>query len=189
MVVLLAICLGINGASPALSCPPLSEGSHWFLFVVSAYFLGHAVQAIGGRLITRSSMRRHFAKHMNSAVRQLLGASLKHFHIAAESPTAQVDVLDALKIEFPDREIFIARQGFFRGTAISFGLLSFVLLFQAILGKTTVAFGLQVDSHLAAIVSPGVGICAWLFYCRCRDFVAHELEHAVAAALKRMPGC
>ncbi|MCE2925666.1 MAG: hypothetical protein LW822_09510 [Phycisphaeraceae bacterium] len=184
---LIAVCaaaFGLSAANAAWSIPSLSDGGQWFALVVCAYFLGHATQGLSVRIFQRSLLRDQIARSCKPASAEVLKRALAHHDLKPEGNEARFAALDALKLKFDDREIFVARQGFFRGSSMAFGLVAVATLAAAYFARPVMAFGLTLDRVLCVVVGlVSLGL-AVLFFFRYRDFLRHEMEFAAAEAAK-----
>ena len=184
---LLALCATLLGASaidPAWTFPPVSGGGQWFMLIVTAYFTGHAVQGLTYRLFPRSALRSQIARSASTAVLTVVARALEHHDLKAGDAIAQFAALDALKAEFEDREVFVARQGFFRGSTLAFGFTGLVLLASFVFDRHPSVFGFAPDRPLSGVCgAAGIGV-AVLFFFRYRDFLRHEFEYAAAAIVR-----
>jgi hypothetical protein len=159
---------------------PTSSGG-WVVLMVAAYFMGHALQGVGYRLIPREKLRNGIAQQSTVDVERVVAKALERHSIDVTGKADRFAALDALKLDFPDRDVFVARQGFFRGAALAFALLAIALGAGAILARGVALFGTIIGRPLAAIAAAvAVALCV-LFRTRYRDFLRHELEFAAAA--------
>ncbi len=182
LLALAVVCALIN---PAWAVAEPSGAGAWTLAVVGTYFLGHAIQGIAFRILSRSRMRDAVARAASPTVDAVVTRALEsNGSVPGKSVAERFAALDALKIDFADREVFTARQGFYRGSSVAFGLLFIALAVAAIWGRAISVFGYDVPRAMAmvgAILSVG---CCGIFALRYRDFIRHEIEYAAAAGLK-----
>ncbi len=184
LIGLCALCLGFSAIDPNWAVPSPKNGGHWFVLVVAAYFVGHTVQGLSNRLFQRSTLRAQVARACKPAVATLVARAIEHHGIQAADNEGRFAALDALKVSFADREIFVARQGFFRGSSLSFALLGVALVGACVFRTSVEVFGLFLERALCgAAGSVAIGF-AVLFFFRYRDFIRHELEYAAAEAAK-----
>jgi uncharacterized membrane protein YiaA len=184
---LLGLCaafIGLSAINPAWAVPALSEGGHWFAVIVGAYFVGHAVQGLSYRFFPRSVLRAQIARACTPAVATVVHRAMEHHGIETADGEAAFAALDALKLDFGDREVFIARQGFFRGSSLSFGLLAVALLAACIFNGSVSLFGASIDRALCGVAGAVCAGASVLFFFRYRDFLRHELEYAAAQGAK-----
>lgn len=184
LIALCAAAFGLSAANAAWSIPALTDGGQWFALVVCAYFLGHATQGLSVRVFRRSTLRDQVARACKPATVEVLNRALAHHDLKADGNEARFAALDALKMKFDDREIFVARQGFFRGSSMAFALVAVATLIAAILARPISAFGLQLDRGLCVVVGACCAGTAVLFFFRYRDFLRHEMEYAAAEGAK-----
>lgn len=184
---LLGLCAALLAASaidPAWVMPAVATGRQWFILIVAAYFAGHAVQGLAYRAFPRSASRAQVARKASPAVLAVVAKALEHHEMTVEDAVGRFAALDALKVEFGDREVFVARQGFFRGSALSFAALGVVLVVACLFGRQVCVFAFAFDRALCGIggvLGVGIGV---LFFFRYRDFLRHEFEYAAAAVVK-----
>ncbi|MFO0375544.1 MAG: hypothetical protein ACK51N_00705 [bacterium] len=184
LIALLAAALGLSAVNAAWSVPALTDGGQWFVAVITAYFLGHATQGLSVHVFRRSMLRDQVARKCKAAMSEVLTRALAHHDLKVEGNEARFAALDALKLKVDDREIFIARQGFFRGSSMAFGLLAVATLAAAIWSHPISAFGLTLDRGLCIVVGLVAAALSVLFFFRYRDFLRHEMEYAAAEAAK-----
>jgi hypothetical protein len=178
---LCAIAILLSVLNPAWAIPEPNGGGRWAVLVIAAYFIGHALQGVSYRLFPRAKLRGAIARDCSAAVDRIATKALERHSIEATEKAERFAALDALKVDFPDREVFVARQGFFRGAALAFALLCVVLAVAAILARAVLLFGVSIDRPQSAIAAiAAAGLCI-LFRTRYRDFLQHELEFAAAA--------
>ncbi len=184
LIALCAVLLAASAISPAWTTGAVSEVPHWFVLLVAAYFAGHAVQGLTHRLFPRDVLRAQIARTAAPALLSVVRRAMEHHSLPATEAVSQFASLDALKLDFEDREVLVARQGFFRGSSLSFGFLGVVLLVSGIFGREVSVFAFAPGRGLCTtggVLSLGLGA---LFLCRYRDFIRHELEYAAAEAAR-----
>jgi hypothetical protein len=188
LVGICAICAGLSAIDHTWSLPAINAGGEWFALIISAYFAGHAIQGLSQRIYQRSVLRNQVARRSKPAVTAVVRRALERHQIQAGGTEADYAALDALKLCFDDREVFIARQGFFRGSSLSFALAAVALVLACLFNSSVTLFGLTLGRALCAIAG---GLCsgvALLFFYRYRDFIQHELEYAAAAGATTRSG-
>ncbi len=182
---LLALAVACALVDPAWALAEPTGAGAWTLAIVGTYFLGHAIQGIAFRILSRGRMRDAVARAASGAVDAVVVRALEsNGSTPGQSVVDRFAALDALKIDFSDREVFTARQGFYRGSSVAFGLLTLVLAVAAIWGRSVAVFGYGVPRAMAAVGALlGLGCCV-IFVLRYRDFIRHEMEYAAASGLK-----
>lgn len=180
----LGVCAGamlLSVLNPAWVVPEPSSASGWLVPVVAAYFVGHALQGVSSRLFSRAKLRSRIAQKSTVAVERVVARALERYSIDVAGKVDRFAALDALQIKSPDRDVFVARQGFFRGAALAFALLAAALAAGAVFAQGVALFGMTIDRPRAAMAAAvSVGLCI-LFRARYGDFLRHELEFAAAA--------
>lgn len=165
----------------------------WVGFIVASYLLGHAVQGIANI----------FLKGAESAALGPQGTVPEPIRKAAAEfsgkllnvPPEKLDsgwvfrALDEHCVqagELGDRDMFVYREGFYRGTSLALFFLATTLIVRTYVPGTVLQFtkGPFYVSHLqglfTALVVAAVG---WFFVQRYRRFAAYRVTHAVTAAL------
>jgi hypothetical protein len=178
-----SVPLGIATFQPGLGT--------WTLLVVVSYVLGHAVQALGNKVlrgIEASALAMPSATWMSERAKET-AAQL------AGIPARQIDskwvyrVLDEYSVQAGkpgDRDMFIYREGFYRGTCIALFLLSVALLVRSGFPGTSIQFTKWLfpvsfwQLLLTAVLIGGLG---WLFLLRYKRFAEYRVTRAVLAAL------
>lgn len=185
-VALLALALAWTLIDPAWALREPTGAGTWTLAIGSTYFLGHAIQGIAFRILSRGRTRDAVARAASDAVVAVVCRALES---RGSSPGGSVvdrfAALDALKIDFSDREVFTARQGFYRGSSVAFGILAIVLAAAAVFDRSIAVFGYTVPRAMAAVGAILGLACGAIFAVRYRDFIRHEMEYAAASALKQ----
>lgn len=171
--------------SPGWAIPAPSDGSGWTLLVIAAYFVGHVLQGLSARLFRRESVRNKLANAASAHRHELATKVLGYYRITASTNAERYAAIDSLKLNFPDREIFIARQGFFRGASLGFFLLAMPLGMGALLNRPVPSFGIELDRGMCLIVAVvAIGI-AFVYLGRFSDFLGYELEFAIAEDIRK----
>lgn len=186
VVALAVVCCIID---PAWAIAEPTGAGSWTLAIVGAYFLGHAVQGLAYRILPRGPIRDSVARGTSPAVDAVVSRALANHGSAVGKTTAErFAALDALKVNFGDREVFIARQGFYRGSAVAVGFLALALAVAAVWGCPVNVFGHPMPRAMCGVAAAlGVG-CSIIFGLRYRDFIRHEIEFAAAAAATKNMG-
>lgn len=187
---LFAISLLLSVFSP-LSSPGRPEGAlEWAAVVVASYFVGHLSLSISS-LFTLTSRSAALAaigsRGTDTKTMSLAQKVLSHYKINCTSYWSDtVLALEALRLASPDRDIYVARQGFCRGMFFSSLLLVLAAFACTFRDVPPSAFGIHMthESCLAAGILSAVSV-----YCsvrRYRSFIEHELKFGVAEAYKRL---
>jgi hypothetical protein len=163
----------------------------WTAIVVSSYLLGHAFQALGNLLLGRiekSAVRMTGARWLHDCARRT-AAELLQVSVEDVEPRWMYRVLDeyALQEGNPgDRDIFVYREGFYRGAAIALFFLALTLLIRLAAPGTSIRFSkwlFPVSSWQLGATALVLGLLGWLFLRRYKRFVDYRVTRAVLAAL------
>ena len=164
------------------------------LVVVAAYFCGHLAQAVANLLGLDA------ARHLNDARSQILPewlvatARAQAVHLLGPAveelkPDQLFDICDAFvaqKARLADRELYVAREAFYRGGSVSSLLLGALLVVKAALSPS------QLIVDRATVVVPGSAlafagaallIAALLFHRRYLRFMGYRLRGVLLAFL------
>jgi hypothetical protein len=163
----------------------------WTVLVVVSYVLGHAVQALGNKLLRRvetSAMAMRSAGWMSGRARQ---AAAELTGVPAEEIESKwvYRVLDEYTVQAgkpADRDMFIYREGFYRGICIALFFLSAALLVRMAFPGTSVQLSkwLFPVSFWHLLLTAGItGGLGWLFFQRYKRFTEYRVTRAVLAAL------
>jgi hypothetical protein len=170
----------------------------WTAVVFISYLLGHAVQAIGNLILKGAE---HDALGVNGTlpeeIRQRaaeLSAKLLTVNGEKLNPVWIFRTLDEQSIQTGkagDRDIFVYREGFYRGGAIALFFLTVALLVRSWLPGSSIQFtkGVFYISQwqflTTALITAVVGR---LFVSRYRRFAEYRISRAVLAALVLQKG-
>jgi hypothetical protein len=175
--------LGIASFQPGLGT--------WTLLVVVSYVLGHAVQALGNKLlrsVEASALAMRSAGWMSERAQQV-AAELIGIPAKEIQSNWVYRVLDEYTVQTGkpgDRDMFIYREGFYRGACIALFCLSAALLVRMVFPGTSVQFSKWLflvsfwQLLLTAAITGGLG---WLFFQRYKRFAEYRVTRAVLAAL------
>jgi hypothetical protein len=147
----------------------------WTVIVVVSYVLGHASQA-AGNIFLRSIERQSAA--------ELTGVPADHLQ-----PHWIYRILDEYAVQNGkpgDRDMFIYREGFYRGTCISLFFLAATLLVRGTFPGTSIQFTRWLLPVSTVQLLTTAGICAGLallFLKRYRRFTEYRITRAVLSAL------
>lgn len=186
LVALCAAFVGLATVNDAWAVPKLTGASEWVVFIIAGYFAGHAIQGVSQRVIRRSVLRRRIARDCTATFAIIVQRTLQNHDIlptnskATDYIEACFEALDALKLPFENREVFIARQGFFRGSSLSFGFLALASLTACLFQDSVSLFGECIDRGLYGVIAAVCAGASALFLFRYKDFIQHELEFAAA---------
>jgi hypothetical protein len=167
----------------------------WVAVTLVSYLLGHAAQAIGNMCfegvevslldLGRGSAPTWFRNRAQQDATQVLGLSSgEELH-----PKWVFRVLDEFAMQTGkegDRDIFVYREGFYRGTALSLFFLSAALLLRTFVPGTSLLFGAQpfsVSWPELLVTAIATGAIGYLFVRRYRRFAENRVTRAVLAAL------
>jgi hypothetical protein len=168
----------------------LSLGA-WTLVVVMSYALGHAVQALGNKLL-RHIEDAALNTGVDAAVNeqgQELAAQLLGIPAGKIEPKWLYRTLDEYAVQNGkpgDRDMFIYREGFYRGTCIALFLLSLGLLIRLSFPGASIQFTkwlFVVSSWQLLLTATIAAALGWLFLLRYKRFATYRVTRAVLAAL------
>jgi hypothetical protein len=167
----------------------------WLVLTVLAYFSGHFVQALGNALsdgIVRPE-EHIFGEHADANCRELVkevhAVVHKNLGVNKIEPTWVYRVCDATVVHSgitTEREIYVYREGFYRGASVAFGLLAIALFIRSLIGKTCLLW------HGAVVIVPRslMLILFILSACGCVlmvfrffRFAQHRVKHALVSYL------
>ena len=166
----------------------------WASVLVASYALGHAAQGVANKI---------FPKAEKSALDSASGKLPSWLRKRAQQTAAEILKVNPGEIEpgwvfrtldeyalqtgkDGDRDIFVYREGFYRGTALSLFFLSAALLVRLFVPGSSIQFtrSLVAVSHLelmlTALIVAGVG---YLFLRRYQRFAEYRITRSVLAAL------
>jgi hypothetical protein len=163
----------------------------WALLLGTCYILGHAAQALGNRLFRKTEERalemksstdiRHSARKAAASIlgENEAGLKAKWVYRALDEYAVQNGIAG-------DRDMFVYREGFYRGTCIALFFAAASLVIRAFIPGTTVVYAnwsMNVTWHEFAITTGLVSGLGILFYQRYRRFVEYRVSRAALAAL------
>lgn len=183
-VAIVAIALLASMIDPAWAFAAPSGIGPWGMLVAGAYFAGHVLQGISNKVLRRNQARKSIAKSTSDQRIATAKRVLAQHGMKAESNAEVIDALDQLKLPSPDQEIYVARQGFYRGSATAFALMALVMLASAVLGIGVSAFGVSLDRLATLLLGIAAVPLAVLLAQRYTDFVRYEIEFGVAGAIR-----
>lgn len=166
----------------------------WVAVIFASYLLGHAAQALGN--IWLHGIEDSVLNPRNGSAPAWMRERARQ--AASETLTVNPEKLEPLWVfraldecaiqrgKDGDRDIFVYREGFYRGTAISLFLLTAALLLRLVLPGASIQFtkGLFHVSRWATLTTSvmSCGI-AYLFLRRYQRFAEYRVTRAVLAAL------
>lgn len=163
----------------------------WTAIIVVSYVLGHAAQALGNKLLRKietHALEMTGAKWMKDRARQT-AAELLGVPPLDVGPRWVYRVLDEYTLQAGkpgDRDMFIYREGFYRGTAIALFFLSLAVGIRLVIPGTAIHFtkwDFQLTYWpllLSAAITAGLG---WLFLQRYIRFTDYRITRAALTAL------
>lgn len=169
------------GCDPALAVSLPDGAASWCALLFFGYVAGHIVQGATGLLVSRSAALSKIgvSDALLRAARERLGAR--------GVTVAEGDVLavaDGLQVPYPDRDIFVARQGFYRGMLGVAALTAFVGLLCAVFRwEPRVGAHALVARQMLLLGVTGVAL-VFLFLHRYRRFVRYEVAGGLAALVR-----
>lgn len=175
--------LGIATFQPGLAM--------WTGIVVASYVLGHAAQAVGNKVlrsVEKSALAMNDATWMRDQARH---AAAELLGVPAEQldPRSVYRILDEYAVQTGrpgDRDMFIYREGFYRGTCTALFFLSTTLLVRSIVPGSSIQFTKWLypiscwQGFATAIITAGLG---WLFLQRYKRFAEYRVTRAALSAL------
>ena len=166
----------------------------WVSVIAASYVLGHAAQAVGN-IFFRGPEKSALASEtggapqwMRESAQRVAGEILKVSSVHLE-PRWIFRALDEYALQIGkdgDRDMFVYREGFYRGTTLSLFFLSAALLVRLFVPGASIQFtkGLFHISFLelfvTAVITGGIG---YLFVRRYQRFAEYRITRAVLAAL------
>lgn len=179
-----ALALVVSMIDPAWAIPSPTGLGMWGTLIVGAYFVGHALQGVSSKLLRRSTARAKIATGASDRIITAAKRVLALHEVAAVSNAAVVDAVDLLRLPSADQEIYVARQGFYRGGAAAFILFMLVLLISGSFNLPATAFGVAIPRAASVVGGISAIPLAWIFEMRYVDFVRYEIEFGIAAAIR-----
>jgi len=178
----------------------LSLGA-WTVIVVISYALGHAAQALGNKLLghiektaEKTGVTDVVNQRAHEATAELLGIPVER--VTAKWAYRTLDEYAFQTGKPSDREIFIYREGFYRGTCIALFFLSLTLLIRLVIPGASIQFTkwlYPVSVWQFLLTAAITAALAWLFLQRFKRFVSHRVTRAILSGLvllhnSRAPG-
>lgn len=166
----------------------------WVTVVLASYLLGHAAQAIANTCFSGiessvlATSNGTAPEWMRERARQAASEILKVdlTLLEPESIFATLDEYTAQNGEVGDRDLFVYREGFYRGTALALFFLSATLLARMCVPGASIMFikGQFFVSWWEPLITAAiVGGVGYLFVRRYKRFAKYRVTHAVLAAL------
>jgi hypothetical protein len=167
----------------------------WFLLVVLAYFAGHLVQAVGNVLsdLLWHPEERIFGEGADSSCKALVGEARSTIHgtlgVPQLSPKWTYRICDGAVVQLGstvERDVFVYREGFYRGTGVAFGLLAVALFIRAIVGATYIAWddaSVAVPRTLLFGLTAAAAVACALMFRRFDRFAQHRVKSALIGFL------
>jgi hypothetical protein len=175
-----AVCLGLSVIDTKWRIPEPNESMQWIILLIISYFTGHAFQGLSVRLCKRGRIRDITAREISPVMMQMVERALRYYNFEESSIERQLEAIDALKIDSTNREMFVARQGFFRGASLALLVLGVITLCAYVFNRPSESLFIHLDRNMSGFTSCASFGMALLFVKRYKDFVRHELEHTVA---------
>lgn len=174
------------------------DGGLWWLALLVVYLVGHLVQSLANIILVRrsnislvlepgssSSMPEQVLDEARKLAKSLIWPSFT----ADLTPSSLYELCDAYvqqKGVCDSREIYLYREGFYRGLSTATALLAVAILLRIFCAKSEVFFG---EFH-HALSRPELGFLAiasagssWLFFRRFRRFGRYLVTHGIYTAL------
>jgi len=177
------IPLGVAAFAPGIGT--------WVLVIAGGYILGHAVQAVGNMILRQVEKN---AIEMGNAPllrKSALESASKLFGVDAKDmePRWAYRILDEYAVQkgqSGDRDMFIYREGFYRGTCIALFFLALSLILRSAISGTSIQlwhWRMAVSAVELVTTALLIGFLGWLFLRRYRRFAEYRVTRAVLSAL------
>lgn len=167
----------------------------WLVLTVLAYFAGHVVQALGNAisdLFVRPE-EHVFGEHADGNCKELVKEvhTVVHKNLGVNKiePVWIYRVCDAAIIHSgttTEREIYVYREGFYRGASVAFGLLTIGLLVRSLIGRTSLLWdkaAVSVPVSLLWILFVASACACALMLYRFHRFANYRVKHALVSYL------
>jgi hypothetical protein len=167
----------------------------WLLLIILAYFAEHFVQALGNLLSdlvvhpeenvfgeTADTSCKELLKEAHSTVRNDLG-------VTKVEPRWMYRICDLTVVHCgatSERDIYVYREGFYRGASVSFALLTFALVIRCFTGKASLLWNgslVWVPGSLLWLLVAASGAGCALMVLRFHRFAHHRVRHALVSYL------
>lgn len=198
IVALAAMLVGVWAiyypAAPLPTAIPAYNAVEFGAIAFIAYMLGHLVQALGN-LLTKAEKRPKLCRDCDDMLKL---ATIK-LRAGYGVETQDVSMSDAVSLaqaalsqsgNVNDYEVFVYREGFYRGAAISLLLCSLAFCIRA-LHPTQLLVGrgiVTIPISLLLIASLTAAITAIFFYLRFRRFGEYRIRHVLSVIAIISPG-
>jgi hypothetical protein len=173
---------------------PLSNQT-WIVFAVFSYFAGHLIQALGNWLgkgiKPEESLFAKEAKPNDQALATAVRSTISSWGIETDKldPKWLLQLCDETVAQtgvIADREIFVYREGFYRGTCGALLLLAVAMLVRLLKGSALLSFGddvlcIPISMWLLFMLLSLVG--SVMAFMRFKRFAQHRVNSAVAGFL------
>jgi hypothetical protein len=165
----------------------------WAVIGGVAYLLGHCLQSVGNMVINgveKAALSKGgvvpdpIIQRVQQRISSIVGVKADEL-----DPVALFRLADEISVQngaMTDREIFVAREGFYKGCAIAFAFLCVGLLARALFG----AAGIKLTDYVYYIsrtqlllAAAGTAVAAGFFKRRARRFGAYRVSRAIYAFL------
>lgn len=163
----------------------------WIILLGTCYVLGHAVQALGNKLLRKteeSALEMESSPEVRIPARKAAASILKQDEEGLKAKWVY-RVLDEYAVQngiAGDRDMFIYREGFYRGTCVALFLATISLVIRAAVPGSSVVYAnwsVNVAWNEFAVSIGIVGGLGFLFYQRYCRFVQYRITRAALAAL------
>jgi hypothetical protein len=166
----------------------------WISVIAASYALGHASQAVGNKLFhaaEKSTLDSQAGSAPSWLREQAQQSARRILNVNSDQlePRWVFRALDEYALQTGkdgDRDMFVYREGFYRGTALSLFFLSAALLVRIFIPGTSIHFtkGMFYVSYLELLVTAVfVGGIGFLFVRRYQRFAEYRITRAVLAAI------
>jgi len=173
---------GIEGVGGSMQLTP---GGFWdgAGVLALAYVAGHVVQAVSAQLFPKVAKIVASQGGLAEDETQIVKDEIVRRGLAIGD--AYLVRLEALKIPFPEREIFVARQGFYRGFLLPAIVGVIVMAIAGLAGRRAAFAGVVLYGWRAGVGALTCLVVAALFARRYAQFVGYELRYAIAELIRR----
>lgn len=169
----------------------------WFLIIVVSYVAGHVTQSVANIILRHRSTaklcfqngKKGIGDHLIEASKDLTMEIIKPGVSGRLDYTTILEVCDAM-IEHrgspQTREVYLYREGFYRGMWVALAFLSVALLWRSFLDKSVFkyeGFIHNFTSREMLVLTVISCIVGFLFFFRFRRFGKYVITHKVASAL------
>jgi hypothetical protein len=167
----------------------------WFVLTVLAYFAGHFVQALGNALsdLFVRPEEHIFGEHADPNCKELVKEVHAVVHrtlgVSKVEPAWMYRICDGTVLHCgttSEREIYVYREGFYRGASVAFGLLAIALFVRSVIGATSLLWNeslVTVPGSLLWVLFILTACSCALMVVRFHRFAHYRVKHALVSYL------